>query len=260
MASDAGSHDLFFRPSRYHLAPRADAVIDVLSGTFSASENAIERSRLADLSLAGPAGRVALDVADWSEREPKSTVRVKTGEPGTYVLGAALEPRMLALPAAEFNAYLKEEGLVETLDRRKAQGRLDEPSRERYSKYVKALLQVGDTPSDGFGTILGYAAEIVPEINPYRLKPGDVFTARCVVDGKPWAGKVVFAGGRRGSTENRLPQQRLVTDEQGRVQFKLTAAGAWYVKFVAMTEVADAEANYESKWSTLSFAVGGVAR
>jgi uncharacterized GH25 family protein len=248
-------HDLFFRPSRYHLAPRTETVIDVLSGTFSVSENAIERDRLADVSLVGPAGRGAVVLGDWSEREPKSTVRVKTGESGTYVLGAAIKPRMLSLPPAEFNAYLKEEGLVETLDRRKAQGRLDEASRERYSKYLKALLQVGDAPDEGFATVLGYAAEIVPEANPYRLAPGDVLTVRCLVDGKPWAGKVVFAGGRRGATDHRLPQQRLVTDAQGRVQIKLTAAGAWYVKFVAMTEVADAEANYESKWSTLTFAV-----
>jgi uncharacterized GH25 family protein len=255
-AAPAAAHDLFFRAPRYAVPPRTEVVLDVLSGTFSVSDNAIERSRLADVSVVTPQGRMTLDRSAWSEAEPKSTLRVTTGEPGTYVLGAALVPRMLSLPGPEFNAYLKEEGLADVLSRRAKQKRLGEASRERYSKYLKALLQVGDVRTEAFATVLGYAAEIVPESNPYRLKAGDVLTVRCLVDGKPWAGKVVFAGGRRGSTDRRLPQQRLVTDADGRARVRITAPGAWYVKFVAMTEVAEAEANYESKWSTLSFAVG----
>jgi uncharacterized GH25 family protein len=255
----AGAHDLFFRAKDSVLAPRSEVVVDVLSGTFSTSENAIERSRLADLSLVTPGGRVALDLEGWTEKEPKSTVRLKTGDAGTYVLGAAVKPRMLSLPGPEFNAYLKDEGLGDAVARRSAQGRLDEPSRERYSKFLKALLQVGDAPGESFATVLGYAAEIVPESNPYALKPGDTLTVRCLVDGKPWAGKVVFAGGRRGSTTQRIAAQRLVTDEQGRARVRLTDAGAWYVKFVALTEVAGPEANYESKWSTLTFAVSTAA-
>jgi uncharacterized GH25 family protein len=253
------AHDLFFRSSRYHLLPGTDVVIDVLSGTFSKSENAIERDRLADLSVVTPSGRIALDHQTWSEADPKSTLRVSAPASGTYVVGAAVKPRMLSLSGKEFGAYLKEEGLDEILVRRTAQKRLDEPSRERYSKYLKALLQVGDTPSESHGTVLGYAAEIVPEQNPYRLKAGDDLVVRCLVDGKPWAAKPVFAGGRRGSTDQRLPPQRLVTDADGRAKIRLTESGVWYVKFVAMAEVTDAEANYESKWSTLSFAVGSVS-
>ena len=256
LAGGASAHDLFFRAKSYVLAPRTEAVVDVLSGTFSTSENAIERDRLADLSLVAPRGRVAIDPTGWSEREPQSSLRVTTGDAGTYVLGAAIKPRLLSLPGAEFNAYLKEEGLVEALAARTTAGRLAEPSRERYSKYLKAVLQVGSVTDEGYATVLGYAAEIVPEANPYRLKPGDTLAVRCLVDGKPWAGKVVFAGGRRGATATRIAQQRLVTDGQGRARVRLTDAGAWYVKFVAMTEVSEAEANYESKWSTLSFAVG----
>lgn len=249
------AHDLFFRPSSFVLHPGSTAVVDVLNGTFSRSENAVARERLADLSLVTPAGRTALDRTGWSETDPKSTVAVPAGEPGTYVLGAAVKPRLLSLPGKEFGAYLKEEALDDVLATRAAQGRLEEPSRERYSKYVKALLQVGDTPGDAHAAVLGYAAEIVPEQNPYRLRPGDVLTLRCLVDGRPHAGKKVLAGGRRGTSDVRLPALKLTTDAEGRVRLKLTEAGAWYVKFVAMAEVSDAEANYESKWATLTFGV-----
>jgi hypothetical protein len=229
-------------------------VVDVLSGTFSRSENAISRDRLAELALAGPGGRRALDLEQWTETDPKSTVRVAFEDAGTYVLGAAVRPRLLKLSGKEFVAYLEEEGLEDVVSARAAQKRLDEPSRERYSKYLKALFQVGDA-GEAPPAALGHAAEILPDQNPYRLRPGDRLTVRCLVDGQPWARKVVFAGGRRGTSDQRFPQQRLVTDEEGRATVALTGSGVWYVKLVAVREVVEAEANYESKWATLSFSV-----
>lgn len=94
----------------------------------------------------------------------------------------------------------------------------------------------------------------MPLANPYALRVGDTLSVRCVVDGAPVPGQVVFAGGRTPSGA-RLAMQRLVADEQGRVQVRLTSAGAWYVKFVHMREVAEPDANYESRWSTLTFGV-----
>lgn len=255
LAGSVSAHDLFFRASSYRVASDGVATVGVLNGTFSVSENAVARDRLSDLSLVSPTGRMALDRSKWSEAEPKSSVEIATGGPGTYVLGAAIHPRMLELDGKAFTAYLKEEGIEDVLALRARQNRQDEPSRERYSKYLKAIVQVGDATTDGFSTALGYAAEIIPEANPSTLKAGGTMTVRCVVDGKPWSRRVIFAGGRRGTTDVRLPQQRLVTDQAGRATIRLSSAGTWYVKLVAMTEVSDPQANYESKWSTLSFAI-----
>jgi len=255
LTSATAAHDLFFRAPRYRLTPGSEAVVDVLNGTFSRSDNAVTRDRLASFSLVSPSGRAELELARWSEAEPKSQARVAFGGPGTHVLGAAIKPRLLSLPGAEFNAYLKEEGLDDVLARRASQKRLNEPSKERYSKYVKAILQVGDTATDTYAVALGHAAEIVLGGNPARLKTGSRVHVRCLVDGKPWAGKSVFAGGRRGTTDRRLPQQRLVTDADGRAVVEITGAGVWYVKFVAMVERDQPDANYESKWATLSFGV-----
>jgi Domain of unknown function (DUF4198) len=253
-AHSAWAHDLFFRARQYVLAPRSSVVIDVLSGTFSRSENAITRDRLSELVLAGPGGRRPLDLEQWTEHEPKSTLRVAVEDDGTYVVGAVVRPRLQELSGKEFTAYLEEEGLDDVVAARAAQKRPDEPSRERYSKYLKAIFQVGDA-AEAAPAALGHAAEIIPERNPYRLAPGDRLPVRCLIDGQPWARKVVFAGGRRGTSDQRFPPQRLVTDDEGRATVQVTGYGVWYVKLVAMREVADPEANYESKWATLSFAV-----
>jgi hypothetical protein len=250
-----GARDLFLRPGRFFVSPHATVVVPVLNGTFSTTENAVSRDRLADLSLVGPAGRQAIDGDAWTEKDPGSTVGVTVAGPGTYVVGAAIKPKMLSLPGPEFNAYLKDEGIDHVLAARKAQGRLQEASHERYSKFPKTLMQVGDLPSNDFATELGYEAEILPIENPYTLKAGSTLHVRCLVLGQPIANYVVQAGGRKGKTENRLVEQRVVTNGDGVAALKLTASGEWYVKFVHMREVTGAEANYESRWATLTFEI-----
>ena len=43
-----------------------------------------------------------------------------------------------------FTSYLTEEGITNILQRRKDRGETGKPARERYSKHVKALVQVGN--------------------------------------------------------------------------------------------------------------------
>ena len=249
------AHDLFIRPDAFFVAAHARVVIPVLNGKFSTTENAVVRDRLADLSVVGPLGRRAIPVDQWTDVDPRSTVTVQTEGAETYVVGAAIKPRMLSLPAAEFNAYLKDEGIDNILQARRAGGAIGTPSRERYAKFPKALLQVGDTTSDDYAAVLGYEAEIVPMANPYALTVGGILPVRCVVLGKPLVNAVVFAGGRGVSGAVRLATQRLTTDGQGVVRVTLSAAGSWYVKFVHMQAVDAPDANYESRWATLTFGV-----
>jgi uncharacterized GH25 family protein len=260
-AASLEAHDLFFRPDSFVASPGARVTVPVLNGTFGRSENAIARERLADLSLVAPDGqRAALDRAAWTERDPRSDVSVTLAGPGTWVLGAATRPRVLGLAGKDFNAYLREEGLDHVLARRKAQGRLDEPSRERYSKSVKVLLQAGDAPVGAADAVLGHEAEVAALENPYAKSAGDTLRVRCLAGGRPLAAPAtVFAGGRKAGGEARIEVQRLVPDGDGVVVVRLTDAGAWYVKFVHMEEAQEPDANYVSRWATLTFAVRGRA-
>jgi len=255
VAAPLAAHDLFFRPRPFRIAPGTALEVRVLSGSFSRSENAIERARLADFSLVTPLGRQALDPASWSEGEPESRVRLSLDAPGTYVVGAALHPRPLALPAREFNTYLAEEGIESILAARRRQGTLAVPSKERYAKFLKSVVQVGEEHTGGFSAVLGYAAEIVPVEDPTTLAAGTTLHVRCLVAGQPLPGAIVFAGGRRAGTEKRFPRQRIKTDAQGIAAVRIEGRGDWYVKFVHMTEVGEPDVTYDSKWSTLTFGV-----
>jgi hypothetical protein len=265
----ASAHDFYLHPRGYLLAPQATVTIPVFNGTFTASENAVERQRLRDLSLWGPAGREAIPHASWTERDPRSTVRVRVGgEPGTYAVGVALAPRTIALDGAAFDAYLAEDRITPILARRKATGRLGRAARESYAKAAKALLAVTDAsghlvpappaaaPRSPARQVFGHAAEIVAVVDPYTLGVGASLPVRCLIEGKPLTGWTIVAGGTIGTSDVPIPAQEITTDRDGRASVRLTHDGHWFIRFVHMREAAPGEGvDYVSRWATLTFGV-----
>lgn len=254
-AASLAAHDLFLKLGSYFVHPDSRVRIMVLNGTFSKSENAVARDRVRDISVVGPNGVVKLDTTAWSDRGDTSILTVETGPPGTYVVGASIRPRELRLEAKDFNAYLASDGVPDVLAARRRAGELDKPARERYSKHVKALLQVGDVKAGELGTTLGYPAELVPLDNPYAVRVGASVRLRAVVEGEPVANQLVVAGGRT-SRGARIRQTSMRTDSSGVAMVRLHSPGVWYVKFIHMAPAAgDTSIDYESKWATLTFQV-----
>ncbi len=251
VASVALAHDLFLKLDTYFLEPHTRVRIRVLNGTFTKSENFVARDRLADISVVSPRGRAKQPPTTAWGPGPDSTslLSIELGDAGTYVAGAATRPREISLSAEDFNAYLAEDGLPDVLAARRADNELGNGARERYSKHVKAVFQVGEARSDAFGTVLGYPAEIVPLDNPYALSVGATLRVRCLVDGRAVGNQTVLWGGPGAERAAR-------TDSAGVAQVTLDAAGKWYVKFVHMVRANRsglAGFDYESKWATLTF-------
>ena len=250
------AHDMFWRLTSYFVAPSAPVQMPVLNGTFSKSENAIEWSRVADLSVVSPDGRATIDSTHWDTRGDTSRLSYTTGKSGTYIVGLSTRPLEFHLDAKAFNSYLAGDGIPDILALRRKNGTSTKPARERYHKHIKAIFQVGDTRSEAWGTVFGYPAELVPLANPYTTKVGTTVAFRCLVDGKPVANQLVQIGGRAGSGgDTRLAVQSLRSDRDGIVHVKLDKAGRWYVKFIRMVPVTDGKVDYESKWATLTFEI-----
>ena len=253
VASVAWAHDLFLKLDTYYLEPRARVRIPVVNGTFTKSEGFVAPERIADISVVSSAGRTQLQPSTAWGRGPDSAsvLTIDVGDAGTYVVGVATRPRELQLKAEDFNAYLEEDGLPDVLDARRRNNEIGRSAHERYSKYVKAIIQVGAARTSDFGATFGYAAEIVPMENPYSTERGALFRVRCLVDGRPIGNQTVLWGGER---DGRLFAQRSTrTDSAGVATITLDAAGRWYVKFIRMTRSAEAGLDYESKWATLTF-------
>ncbi len=257
----ADAHDLFLRPRDFIVRAGAEVRVRVLNGTFTTSESSVARDRLRDLTVVGPTGTTHPDRSGWTDDAKESEWRVATSVPGTYLLGASLDPKTIRLTGTQFNGYLREEGLHDVVSARKSARQLGNPAHERYAKHVKALIRAqgaasGTGADTAYRVMLGYPAELVPLDDPYVLPAGGMLRVRAYADGRPVANQVVQAGGRTTSG-SRIKQREVRTDATGMVRFRLDTRGTWYVKFIHMRDVpasAGDSVNYESKWATLTFA------
>jgi len=254
LAGSAGAHDLFMKLDSYFLSPNKSANVRLLNGTFQKSDGIIARDRLRDISVSAPdlSGPISQSVT-WSDEGQTTLMTIKTGGPGTYLVGVSTKPREIDLKAADFNDYLQHDGIPDILSERQKNNELDKNIRERYSKHVRAVFQVGDRLSDDYKRELGYPAEVIPQENPYKLRVGDTINLLCTVDGRPVPNQFVMAGWESRDGNLHFLSQR--TNAAGLVSFKLAGAGKWYVKFIYMTELSQSDLNYESKWASLTFEI-----
>lgn len=248
------AHDLFLKPDSFFAKINQKISISVMNGTFQDSEGAVNFSRLTDVSVVSPADvRTNPKEADFTKSETTSFLNFTPSEGGNYVVGLSTAWRENSLPAKEFNEYLTLEGIPDILENRKRDKELDVDGKYRYSKYVKTILQVGDKQTDNYKTNLGYAVEMIPQANPYKLRKGSTIEIACLKDGKPLTGQTVLTG---SESEGKLAAEKSIrSDEKGIIKIKLDRAGKWYAKFINMVKVDDPKLNYESKWATLTFEI-----
>ncbi len=250
----AFAHDLFLKLDSFFVGVNEKVSIKILNGSFQSSEGTITFARLKDVSVVSPSGtRANPNEADFTKEETTSFLNLQPTEAGNYVVGLSTMPREIDLKAKDFNEYLTEDGIPDTLAERKRKKQLEKDVRERYSKHVKTIFQAGGKQSDNYKTALGYPVEIIPQTNPYKLKTGDTFEFLCLKDGKALANQFVMAGRELNGVIIAAPSVR--TDKKGIAKIKLEDAGKWYVKFINMTPLKDPKINYESKWATLTFEI-----
>ena len=248
------AHDLFLKLDTYFVKVNQKISISVFNGTFQKSEGAVAYARLTDASVVAPSGATSHPVeTDLTKNETTAFLNITPTEAGNYIVGLSTMWRESALPAAEFNKYLPAEGVPDILEARTRDGELGKDARYRYSKYVKAIFQADDKTTDSYKTILGYAVEMVPQQNPYKLKKGSSLDILCLKDGKPIAGQIVTTGYEAAG--KMLGEASVRTDKDGMLKIKLIGAGRWYAKFINMVKIDDPKLNYESKWATLTFEI-----
>jgi uncharacterized GH25 family protein len=254
------AHDMFLKLDSFFLKPHSDVSISLFNGTFEKSENVITRDRMVDVSIVGPGKELTIpDTSQWRDVGTKTVLDFKTGASGTYIVGVSTAPRMIELSAKDFNDYLTHDGVIDVLAARKREDEMETDARERYSKHVKSIMQVGDDRSNSFETRLGYPVELIPQQNPYDLKKGEILEVLFLRSGKPVANQLIYASyegyhdhGEEGEHREAIQTR---TDEKGIARVQLKETGQWYLRLIHMVKVDEEDADYESNWATLTFEV-----
>ena len=177
--------------------------------------------------------------------------RLTPAEPGLLLVAYQSTRYSLDLDAPTFEKYLEKEGLDGIRAMRVQRGERDKPVHEVYSRCAKSLLAVGGR-DDGLDARrpIGLRLEIVPQTPIYRLKRGQSLEVQLLYENRPLANAQVMAFSKK-KLKTQLVQR---TDAEGRARFVLPHADIWMLSAVHMIPApADAKADWESFWASLSF-------
>lgn len=258
VSTPVSAHEMFLKPENTNPAPDSAQTVRLINGTFDKSENAIARKRMVDVRIVGDADVIKPPPSAWYDDENASYLDFQSGAAGTKVIGVSTKPRIITMSPDEFVAYLRHDGVLDTLAVFEKENTLA-LIRERYSKHVRTVIQVGDRKSDAYATTLGYPVEIILDQNPYKRKFGDNISFRVLYAGEPVANQWARASyeGFHGhdASGGHINAYAMRTDAEGRAGFLLSHKGLWYISLIHMQKIDDPDADYESNWATITFRV-----
>lgn len=249
---------MFLKANEPVVTEHTDQTVRLINGTFEKSENSISRDRMADVSILSNGVVKHPPTTDWTDDENSSYLKYRAGEAGTYVIGVSTRPNIIAMTPEEFVAYLKHDNVLDTLATFEKENQLTQV-RERYSKHVRTIVQVGDTKTSDYSSELGYPVEILLDQSPSELRFGDDVSFRVLYQGKPVNNQRVRASYEgfhdHDADGNHLNSYDLSTDSEGRATFLLSNKALWYITLIHMQKINDPDAEYESNWATITFNV-----
>jgi hypothetical protein len=251
------AHDLWILPGKYRLGIDEVTRVFVNNGDdFPESLTLLGEQRLSEVLSVSSAGEIP--ISEFRVDGKSLTFDFRASAPGAHVLALGTRPRTVRMNGADFEDYLAEEGLSEVAAIRKELEQTGDPAVERYTKWAKTVVDVGEeSGAEGdWSLTVGQTLEIVPLDHPNRVPPGGSLKLRVLFDGEPLSGVRVIGSRASG------PAREIVasTDERGDVEVKVTAPGRWHVRAIHMIRIeADPEVSWESYWATLSFEVHSTA-
>lgn len=240
LAAPAAAHDFWIEPSSFRPAPGERVAVRLRVGENLKGEPVPRNpGRIERFAAVGPAGEAdvtgveGVDPAGWAS--PAGA--------GLHWLVFDSNHASVEQTGPKFDSYLEEEGLERIRALRKAG---EGPVKEIYSRCAKSLLRVGEG-SAGYDRELGLELELVPEKNPYALKPGEALPVRLLYKGKPLDGALVVGLASPGDKVS----ARTVG---GRASLVLDRPGLWLIKAVHMIPAPEGSgAEWESLWASLTF-------
>ncbi|MEA2561892.1 MAG: hypothetical protein QOH06_3396 [Acidobacteriota bacterium] len=239
LAGPALAHDFWIEPSSFRPAPGERVAVRLRVGeNLKGDPVPRELGRIERFAAVGPAGEAevkgveGVDPAGW----------VSPAGPGLHWLVFDSNHASVEQTGPKFDNYLGQEGLERIRKLRKGTG----PVKEIYSRCAKSLIRVGNG-SAGFDRVLGLELELVPEKNPYALKPGEALPLRLLYKGKPLDGALVIGLAPQGAKVS-------ARTAGGRASLVLDRPGLWLIKAVHMVPAPKRSgAEWESLWASLTF-------
>ena len=253
----AHAHDFWVQPQAFQVQPAqaTPLTLQVGHGPYR-QRSPIALQRIVRFQAFGPSDHQGADLhGALHPGDATGDGDVALPRAGTYLLVLETDNGAQShLPSLRFNDYLTVEGLTPALERRRRDGRMDVDETEIYSRHAKAIMQAGPFDAAAQASVtapIGLALEIVPDVNPYALPRSRTLPVRVFYQGHALPGATVKF---TDLDHDDAPVEIHVTDADGRATFAMPISGRWLLNTIWIRALsADAEADYETDFSSLSF-------
>ena len=264
LTTAALAHEFWLEAPRFRLQPGQTMNVHTFVGeNFQGEPWTTKAAKIQHLARYGP---IPADSTNLTPQNFTETDTFRTGftfaRPGTHVVLLQSTSSFIELPAEQFTAYLREEGLDYALKLRQENEEMAKPGRETYRRCAKTLIQVGEATATLAVTdsacrhVYGLPLELVPEQNPYRLAANKALTVRVLRAGRPAFGTTVQVWQRQPGG---LPTTHYTTraNQNGRILLRLSGPGPYLLTTVGMSAAPTelrTRADWQSTWASLTFA------
>lgn len=248
----AKAHEFWIDPADHTVAPGETITADIRVGEAyegTAFAYIPQRFRRFDYALNGQVRPVEGTVGD------RPALSMSAGDEGLFVAIHVTEDQHITWSTWEkFVSFLEHKDLTWGLAEHDARGLSRENVRERYSRYAKSLVAVGE--GAGEDVTAGLLTEIVALENPYTDDMSDGLDIRALYEGEPLqdAQIEVFRKAPDGTVEITLER----TDADGRATIPVEAGFRYMLDTVVLRPlevVEERDPSWETLWANLTFEV-----
>jgi uncharacterized GH25 family protein len=243
------AHEFWLQPDKFIYQPGEDIRIRFWVGEdFDGSNWQGNRDKVKRLQVY--TNDIKDDVSDALSDQNGDSLLLGIYDDGTVMIAYHSTNSFIQLDAAKFNDYLKEDGLLNALNERKARQEMDSSGKEYYQRSVKTLVQVGKEPTN-ICMPTDLPLDIIPLNNPYAIQNQDSLFVKVLFNKAILPNQLVKLWHRQNG---KTLEQNLTTNENGELAFAFEKTGKWMLSTVKMMRLENDEtANWQSFWGSCTW-------
>jgi hypothetical protein len=246
----AHAQNYFLIPDKFYLQKSDKLDMHIISSDDLTKQTDVKYQPEKTQSVILYEGKKKLDISA-NFKAADSVISTPINEEGLTLISMITKPAANEMSRSKFLRSLDADDPDNIADKVKNSNQLF--YKERYTYYMKTLVQVGEPGGKAFDKPLNEDYEIILKENPYKFNYGDDISAQINFKGKPVAAAVVMlyiktAGGN-------LYPQKLSSDATGLVYFKLSREGVYILSTRHSAQTTkDKTADFESWRASYIFA------
>lgn len=258
LATPVAAHEFWLAPLQFHATTGDTVVVRAYVGTGHRGETKPLAARRVVRLEAQTTRR--MDMKGIGINGSDDYARLVLPDAGGASVAYQSDFAKIEMPGAEFDAYLRLEGLEGPRRERERTRTNSKPGRERYARCCRTWIRGSDLTRAT--QPIGLTLEVLPSADPTVLKRAPF---RVLLRGRPLAGALVRAWNRPLDSHNRPfdvatrdslgPVYQGRTNADGSLTIPVESAGEWLVSCVHMEpSESRTEADWQSLWASFTFA------